>query len=130
MNLLLDTHIWLWSILEPRRIKPAVARLLENPKNELWLSSISVWEVLLLARKKRLTLQPDAEQWVRRWLRDRPLREAVLTREIAMESERLDAPHADPADRFLMATANAMDLVLVTTDKNILNVRGVRTLAN
>ena len=50
MKLLLDTQIWLWLALEPERLRPEVAERLSDPKNELWLSPISVWEVLLLAR--------------------------------------------------------------------------------
>lgn len=130
MNLLLDTHIWVWSILEPRRIRPAVAKLLETPKNELWLSPVSIWEVLVLSRKKRLQLYPDAEQWVRQCLRERPMREAPLTREVAIQSEQLELPHSDPADRFIAATAKVFDLVLVTADEHIIICKSVRTLTN
>ena len=51
MKLLLDTQIWLWLALEPERLRPEVAERLSDPKNELWLSPIIVWEVLLLARR-------------------------------------------------------------------------------
>ena len=42
MKLLLDTHIWLWSLLEPVHLGENVAAELENPSNELWLSPVSV----------------------------------------------------------------------------------------
>ncbi len=41
MRLLLDTHIWIWALLEPERLAPAVAEALEHEDNELWLSPIS-----------------------------------------------------------------------------------------
>ncbi|SPE24589.1 PilT-like protein (modular protein) [Candidatus Sulfopaludibacter sp. SbA3] len=129
-NLLLDTHIWVRGILEPRRIKRTVARALENPEHELLLSPVSIWEVLVLARKKRWQLDPDGEAWVRRCLRERPLREAPLTREIAMQSQRLELPHADPAGRFIAATAQVLELVLVTADENLIGCKSVRTLSN
>lgn len=44
MKLLLNTHIWIWSILEPERLASNVAEALEASENELWLSPISVWE--------------------------------------------------------------------------------------
>src|SRR5262245_15865275 len=44
LKLLLDTHIWLWSQLAPERLSKKVARALEAPTSELWLSPISVWE--------------------------------------------------------------------------------------
>jgi PIN domain nuclease of toxin-antitoxin system len=42
MRLLLDTHIWLWSLLEPERLGKRAANALKNPDNELWLSPISI----------------------------------------------------------------------------------------
>ena len=44
MKLLLDTHIWIWSFLEPKKIAPRVAKLLENPAIEKWLSPVSIWD--------------------------------------------------------------------------------------
>jgi len=130
INLLLDTHIWVWSVLAAERLKPKVAKALENPDNVLWISPVSIWEVLVLSRKKRLQLEPDAEQWVRRCLRERPLQEAPLTREIAIQSERIDLPQADPADRWIAATARVGDLVLVTADEKLIRCPGIRTLPN
>jgi len=62
VKLLLDTHIWLWSLLAPERLIPRVARALRNPNHELWLSSISVWETLLLAEKGRIKLGGDPRE--------------------------------------------------------------------
>ena len=42
MKLLLDTHIWLWSTLEPQRLARRVGKALADPANELWLSPVSV----------------------------------------------------------------------------------------
>ena len=130
MKLLLDTQTWVWGILEPERINPKAAAALRDLENELWLSPISVWEVLRLARKKRLILHPNPEGWVRRWLQKRPMLEAVLTREIAIQSEVIDLPHQDPADRFIAATAKVMGLTLVTSDQAILECKGISTLSN
>ena len=58
MNYLLDTHIWLWSALDPTHLSRQVRRALDDARNELWLSPITVWEALVLARKKRVVLEP------------------------------------------------------------------------
>ena len=100
MKLLLDTHIWLWSALEPARLSRSVKAALEDRENELWLSPISVWETLVLARKKRVILESTPEQWVRRALNELPVREAPMTHEVAIRSEALRLHHNDPADRF------------------------------
>lgn len=119
MRLLLDTHIWIWGLLEPGKLGREVARKLEDPANELWLSPISVWETLLLAEKGRLDLVAPADVWVEHQLGNVPLRDAPLTREVAMASRRLDLTHQDPADRFIAATAMAYELALVTADERL-----------
>ena len=130
MRLLLDTHIWLWSALEPARLSARVRRVLDDPKNDLWLSPISVWEALVLARKKRVILEPTPEKWVRRALAQLPLHDATMNQEIAIRSATIALGHEDPADRFLVATALVHDLRLVTADRRLINSRQVPTIAN
>ena len=130
MKLLLDTHIWLWSALEPGRLSKRVKAALEDRENELWLSPISVWETLVLARKKRLILESTPEQWVRRALSDLPIREAPTTHEVAIRGEALRLGHKDPADRLIVATALVYELTLVTADTRLVKSRQVPVLAN
>ncbi len=130
MKLLLDTHIWLWALLEPERLTAEVRAALEAPANEIWLSPISVWEALLLAERGRLSVPGPAGAWIREMVAAVPRREAPLTHEVAILSRELEMAHQDPADRFLAATARAFDLTLVTADARLLGLSGVRTLAN
>lgn len=130
MKLLLDTHIWLWAMLSPSSLKPRVRRALAAGRNELWLSPISVCEALVLHERGRLQLDTDADAWMQRALQTVPMREAPVTHEIARRSRRFQLPHRDPADRILAATASVLDLVLVTADRRLLGLAGVRTMAN
>ncbi len=130
MKLLLDTHIWLWSLLAPEKLGRRTAEELEREDNELWLSPVSVWEALVLAEKGRIELLPDPERWVRDALHDVPMKEAPLIREVAIQSRRLPIPSKDPADRFLAATAHVYELTLVTNDRDLQQVEGVPALAN
>ncbi|MBZ5705077.1 MAG: type II toxin-antitoxin system VapC family toxin [Acidobacteriia bacterium] len=130
MKLLLDTHIWVWSVLETDRLSRRVSKELENPDNELWLSPISIWEVLILCQKKRMVLDQEPDVWVPRAMRALLLREAPITHEVALETARLQLPHRDPADYFLAATARVYDLTLVTADEHLLKAPGLSTLAN
>lgn len=130
MKLLLDTHIWVWSLLEPARLTRRVARALEDEENELWLSPISVWELLILVEKGRLTLDLPVEQWIERAMKAGALKEAPITQEVALETRKVALPHRDPADRFIAATARVLDLTLVTADRNLLALRGLSTLPN
>lgn len=129
MKLLLDTHVWLWSFLEPDRLSRDAATALESEKSELWLSPISVWETLMLAKRRRIELRPSAESWIRDSLRKVPLRDAALNREVALESRRLAIATEDPADRFLGATARVYELTLVTADPALLEDESLATLA-
>ena len=128
MKLLLDTHIWLWSLQKPDKIGTRLLHELKNPDNELWLSPISTWEVLVLNAKKKVQLPPDIARWVQQ--ATAPFQEAPLTHEIALASQQLPLPHNDPADRFLAATAQVLRLTLVTADANLLGLGDISTLAN
>lgn len=74
---------------------------------------------MILERKKRVLLEPDAETWLRRVLNKVPFKEAKLNREIAIQSCLIQLQHQDPADRFIAATAKVYDLTLVTSDKRL-----------
>jgi PIN domain nuclease of toxin-antitoxin system len=130
MKLLLDTHIWLWSTLERLRLSRRVIAALEDPANELWLSPISLWEVLTLCQKGRLLLRPNPRDWITNTLGAVPLREAQVTYQVAQETDQVQLPHRDPADRFLVATARVFDLTLVTADEQLVKARQVPVLAN
>jgi PIN domain nuclease of toxin-antitoxin system len=127
LKLLLDTHIWLWSQSDPGRLGKRAAEALSNAGNELWLSPVSIWEVLTLAQKKRIHIA-DPLEWVE--IAAAQLREAPLTQEVVRASFVLALPHADPADRFLAATAKVLGLTLVTADKTLLGLGEIASLAN
>ena len=129
MKLLLDTHIILWSTSEPERLPLGIIDKLEDPDGELWFSPISVWEILLLAEKKRILLQGDRIKAVRNIFRRIPFKEAPVNREVAIQSRLVVLPHQDPADRFLAATALVYHLTLVTADKRIIEAEAVPVLS-
>jgi len=128
VKLLLDTHIWLWSLLEPLRLSRRVTKALEDQGNELWLSPISIWELVVLTEKGRVKLDASVDEWVRESAKGMSLKEAPLTHEVALETRHIVLPHRDPADRFLAATARVFGLTLVTADQHLLALKGVSTL--
>jgi PIN domain nuclease of toxin-antitoxin system len=130
MNLLLDTHIWIWSDLEPRRLSADVHTALSNSKNELWLSPVSIWEVTVLLRKRRISLPGEFRSWLEESVQALRLRDASLTWRVAAELQTLAVGHGDPADRFLMATAKVFDMTLVTADERLIDAPGLKILAN
>ncbi len=128
MKLLLDTHIWLWSLAEPARLGKRVRKELDDPVNEVWVSPVSTWEVLLLNAKGRIRLHGDLAGWVARATNH--VLEAPLTHEIVLAAQELPLSHPDPADRFLAATALVLGLTLVSADRRLLGLGEISTLAN
>lgn len=117
---LLDTHILLWSLLNPSALCPAVVDELENGANQLWLSPISTWEILILAEKGHIQLDASPADWMENVLSNLPFHEAALNHEVAMQSRKIVLPHQDPADRFIVASAIVYGLTLITADKIII----------
>lgn len=130
MNLLLDTHIWLWALLEPERLSPKVAEALGAADTRRWLSPLSVWETLMLIERRRVVVDRPGDEWVRDALARAPVTEAPVTTEVAFAAHALRSRHRDPVDRFLAATAQVFELTLVTSDAQVLAMKGFAALSN
>jgi PIN domain nuclease of toxin-antitoxin system len=130
MKLLLDTHIWIWSQLEPWRITSEVTKELGDPRNELWLSPVSIWELVLLVEKKRIEINADMGEWVQQSVQELDLQEAPFNSAVAHELRFTLLGYRDPGDRFLVATAKIYGLILVTADLRLQQVPDLQLLAN
>lgn len=115
MRLLLDTHIFLWSLLGSRRLRAPARRLIEQA-DAVYVSAASIWEVAIKARLGKIEADPDAlasaivpSGFIE--LPVRPLHAAAVAR--------LPLHHSDPFDRLLIAQALTEPLRLVTADKHL-----------
>ena len=124
--LVLDTHAAVWWAGEPRRLgRNARARLANEDR--LGIPAIVFWEVALLVRKGRLDLGMPVSAWTQA-IQTVPRVEALpLTAEIAVQADELDM-HADPADRFIVATALQHGVPLVSKDHLMRTLRFVETI--
>ena len=122
--LLLDTHVWLWYAegCEGKLAKTTLAAIEQARRaHQLHVSAISVWEIGMLCAKEKISLSTPTRDWIRQATKMPGLRMLALDAETAFESTQLPGnPHGDPADRFFIAAARAMNLTLVTSDKKIL----------
>lgn len=133
----MDTHIWLWLACgTPGEIGPDTLRTIEQAgkRRTLFVSIISVWEIALLESKRRIALPMPTQKWMVRALDNPEIKLIGLDEpEIVLDSCHLPEEfHADPADRFLVATARARNAILVTADQRILDyskLGHVKTLA-
>ncbi len=130
MGLLLDTHIWLWGLLDPDRLSNGVRQALASRQEELRLSPISIWEALILAERGRLTLEPNPRSWLRKAMSKCPIVEVPVTFDVVLASRNIDLEHQDPADRFIAASAKVFGLKLVTADRRLLRCPEIEVLPN
>jgi PIN domain nuclease of toxin-antitoxin system len=129
VKLLLYTHIWLWYALGDPKLSENLRSIIAADTTELWLSPISVWGVLLLAEKGRISLQSDMNTWIDRSLKALAICEAPLNHQIAILSRQVDLPHQDPADRFIVATSVYYELQLATVDANLTSAVWLPTIS-
>lgn len=130
MRLLLDTHIWLWSRDEPKRLNRRTTRVIEDSRNELWVSPVSIWEILTLCRKGRMKLKGGPTRWFSEAFAKLSYQEAPLSLEVVLATETFALPHRDPIDTFLVASAKVYGLTLVTADTRLLAAKACPLLSN
>ena len=124
-RLLLDTHVWLWLALgTPKKIAPAARKIIEEVGRSVGVlvSIVSIWEIAQLEARRRIVLPLPLYDWVALALNRPEIKLVGLSRPATViDSVNLPGePHADPADRFLIATARARRAALVTHDEKII----------
>lgn len=121
---ILDTHVWIWVVEGDRTAlsAPAIDAVERSARSgAVRVSAISVWEVAMLEAKGRISLSRSLDDWIQTALHAPGIRLLPLSPEIAIESTRLPgAPHGDPADRILIASARHLGGRLATCDREIL----------
>lgn len=129
MNLLLDTHVWLWALESPNKMGRKCRSALESGENALFVSPISTVEFGQLISVEKIIFKSTLESWTRRGAELLGLKTAELSHAIAILAYDLPgAFHKDPADRILVATAIHHGYTLVTADERILEYPHVLSL--
>jgi len=110
MRILLDTHALLWEA--NGSLSPSALALLEDTANELYFSSVSIWEIEL--KRRRLNIDPKAFY---QNLLHNGYQELSLTARQVLNLSQLPALHSDPFDRILLAQALSEQIYLLTDDE-------------
>lgn len=125
--ILADTHAWFWWLRESPRLSPAGRRALNG--DEVAIASISLWEIALLAARKRIELSIPLEEWLDIAVTRPGTTILDLSPAVAATGAGFGPGiHKDPADRIIMATAMRHGLRLVTADERISSSGLVRTV--
>lgn len=123
---LLDTHVFLWLLGQPTAIPEPVRGDLARPENDLLVSAVSAMEV---ATKVRLGKLDSARHLVDTWsarVRELKAVELALSTEHALLAGSLTWTHRDPFDRLLVAQCLVENITLVTSDRAMTAVAGLR----
>lgn len=120
MRVLVDSHVFVWTLLKDRRISPAAKRILFSDEHELFFSIVSLWELSIAIRSGRLSdLTSSSIALIHDQLADFGITLLPLRYHDLLALEQLDPHHRDPFDRLLIAQAIANSLTLLTGDAAI-----------
>jgi len=123
MRLLLDTHILLWAGLRTARVPLLAAKMIDDPDNDLFFSSASIWEIAIKRRLDRNFPIIDARVFRQNLLAHRYL-ELAINGLHSEHIQELPSLHKEPFDRILVAQALVEGMMLITSDSIVARYPG------
>lgn len=129
--IVLDTHVWLWWVSSPELLSTRAVLAIKKAisDHDIYISSISAWEIALLVRKERLILSIDVQDWIMKTESLPFVNFIPVDNNIAVKSVSLPRLiHDDPADRIIIASTMINNGALITKDKKILSYKPVQTI--
>lgn len=117
MNLLLDTHTYLWQSFDPEKISRPALKAMEAPKTSLWVSIGSIWEIGILCSLKRICLEVSLQSLVEQSIRDAGIQVIPIEANHIDELVALPFFHRDPFDRLIIAQAKIIGAAVVGKDE-------------
>ena len=125
--IVLDTHAWLIAVDAPERLS-ARARGAIDASDDIVVSTMSAWEVAMLVARGRIALDRPVDRWIDDALVALEARLADVDLEIALAGAGLMTRALDPADAMIAATGLAFGAAVVSRDRNLDDVAGLRVI--
>ena len=119
MKILVDTHAFLWLIVDDPRLSPSAKKIIADTANILFLSAASAWEFAIKVRSGKLTITEEPESYLTRFMALYHLQPLPVEIRHALHTYRLPLMHRDPFDRLLVAQAQTEGMPLLTDDVQI-----------
>ena len=116
MKYLMDTHIFLWWILENPKLKNRFKAIIRNKNNMLYLSAASTWEMIIKSGVGKLSLPDSPENFIRKQLLLNDINILNITLKHTFALAELPLIHKDPFDRILIAQAKCENCTFITDD--------------
>jgi len=131
--IVLDTHALIWWVNDDEqlsdRARKAIEKEIRGEDGQVFISTITAWEIALLVEKGRLTLTMDVKDWIDTVTAIEGVRFVPIDNDVAIQSVRLPGEFLpDPADRMIVALARRLSTVLVTSDAKIQAYKHVKTI--
>lgn len=117
MTYLLDTGVWLWSLSEPERISRRAREVLADPRQPIFLSAATSWEVAIKFAAGKLALPEPPASYVPNRMATQGLRPLPISHQHALAVAALPLHHRDPFDRLLIAQADVEGMMVITADR-------------
>lgn len=127
--IILDTHVLIFWLSNPEELSSKASEIIEKAVSdkEVYVSSISVWEIAMLVSKGRLELTMEVRDWIATVESLSFLHFIPVNNNISIKAVQLkDYVYKDPVDRIIIATSVALNAPLVTKDDKILEYSGVK----
>jgi PIN domain nuclease of toxin-antitoxin system len=116
MKILLDTHAFLWALVEPNKLSPRTRQLLEEDSTEVIVSSASAWEIGTKLRLGKLSGVKRVVADYAEALHGLQAVQLAITSDHALKAGSWKVEHRDPFDRMLAAQSALEKLALVSCD--------------
>ncbi|QEL14844.1 type II toxin-antitoxin system VapC family toxin [Limnoglobus roseus] len=120
MNVLLDTHIFLWHILNDAKLPTAYRLTIQNPSNRVYLSAASVWEAVIKYQMGKLPLPAPPAIYLPLQRDAHGIAALPIDEGAMVHLANLPALHRDPFDRLLVAQALQHGLTIATVDQAVI----------
>jgi PIN domain nuclease of toxin-antitoxin system len=119
MRLLLDTCTFLWLITDAADLSPLARDLFASPENEIFLSTVSAWEIVLKHSLGSLPLPESPQRFIPDQREKHGIETLSLDEDSTLQWQRLPQLHNDPFDRMLICQAISQGLTILTPDSLI-----------
>ncbi|MDB6003123.1 MAG: PilT-like protein [Prosthecobacter sp.] len=116
MRYLLDTCTFLWISQQPDKLSSAAAVVVNDARNELYVSDISLWEIMLKHSTGKLPLPGSPRTWIPEKFAYHKFKNLSLNQDAIYRSGELPRVHLDPFDRLLAAQAMESGMTLLSPD--------------
>jgi PIN domain nuclease of toxin-antitoxin system len=120
MKILLDTHIFLWYISGDKRIADSMVQHIQLPENDVYLSVISLWEVIIKHQLGKLPLPQSPEIYIPAQRHRHAINSLGIDEATIKQLAELPPLHNDPFDRLLICQAIENNMAIATVDSRIL----------